>query len=195
MPFSPSRPPPLLLFVACLVALLGMLPGCAEEADGAATAGATGGAEVRVAGSLQTSLALVIFGVDTVRAEVADTPEARERGLRHRTELPEDGGMLFVYGTPAHLTFWMRDTPLPLDIAFLDGAGVVVDLQAMEPESDRLHTSRLRALYALEVNRGWFERHGVGVGDTARIVFLPRATGSVPGGRGSHRSPDLTPGG
>jgi uncharacterized protein len=118
--------------------------------------------------------ALVILGNDTVHAEVADTPEARERGLMHRTELAESEGMLFVYSSMATRSFWMRNTLIPLDIAFLDDGQVIVDIQHMEPETDTLHTSTAPAMFALEVPRGWFASRGIEVGAQARIVFERR---------------------
>ena len=116
-------------------------------------------------------MAWVIFGADTVLAEVADTPEARERGLMHRTELGENAGMLFVYTSSAPRSFWMRNTLIPLDIAFLDEAQVVVDIQAMEPLSEAFTDSARPAMFALETNQGWFEARGIGVGAQARIVY------------------------
>jgi uncharacterized membrane protein (UPF0127 family) len=138
-------------------------------ATGAPEGGEAG--SVAPAASPPRGMAWVIFGSDTVRAEVADTPQLRERGLMHRTELGEHEGMLFVYSSEAPRAFWMRDTYIPLDIAFLDAGQVVVDLQAMEPETEVLHESRVPAMFALEVNQGWFQRHGVEVGAVAQIVY------------------------
>ncbi len=115
--------------------------------------------------------AWVIFGSDTVLAEVARTPEARERGLMFRQELPKGRGMLFVFPEVAIRSFWMRNTFVPLDIAFLDEHLVVVDIQAMEPQTEDLHQSARPAMFALEVPQGWFGEKGIRVGDTARVVF------------------------
>lgn len=115
--------------------------------------------------------AWVVLGSDTVLAEVADTPEARERGLMHRTELADDHGMLFVFRDVAPRSFWMRDTYIPLDIAFLDREQVIVDIQQMEPETDELTESSAPAMFALEVRQNWFAEQGIQVGDEARIVF------------------------
>jgi len=115
--------------------------------------------------------AWVILGSDTVRAEVAETPEARQRGLMHRTTLPEGEGMLFVFSSMEVRSFWMRDTLLPLDIAFLDDRLVILDVQEMAPGSDRLHVSSGPAMFALEVPGGWFQARGIGPGTQARIVF------------------------
>ncbi len=115
--------------------------------------------------------AWVIFESDTVTAEIADTPEARERGLMFRDHLPDGQGMLFVFGDEATRSFWMRDTYIPLDIAFLDRSQSIVDIQQMEPETEEFHNSTRPAMFALEVPQGWFEEQGIGVGDRARIVF------------------------
>lgn len=122
-------------------------------------------------GAPQPERARVVFGTDTVHAEVARTSEERARGLSGRDSLPEHRGMLFVYEDEAVRSFWMRDTRIPLDIAFLDASGRVVDIQSMEPMSRRFHDSGAPAAYALEVERGWFRRHGVRVGCVAEIVF------------------------
>jgi len=104
-----------------------------------------------------------------VAVEIADDEAERNRGLMHRDSLPEDHGMLFVYPEEGERSFWMRNTRIPLDIAFLDRQGTIVDIQTMEPESDELHTSRRPAMYALEMIRGWFGEHGVEIGDRVRF--------------------------
>ena len=115
--------------------------------------------------------AWVIFGSDTVTAEIADTPEDRERGLMFRDQLPAGQGMLFVFSDEATRSFWMRDTYIPLDIAFLNRSQRVVDIQQMEPETEEFHSSARPAMFALEVPQGWFEEQGIGIGDRAQIVF------------------------
>ena len=107
-----------------------------------------------------------------VWVEVADRPEERRRGLMFREVLPTDEGMLFVFEREEPLSFWMKDTVIPLSIAFISGDGEIVDIQDMEPLDDRTsHRSARPALYALEMNRGWFERHRVEVGE--RVEFQP----------------------
>lgn len=178
-----------------LLALLGLLlPGaCGDpggEGAGSATASgraASGGAEAadgagggraelegqEAAGSDSASepggeVRIRVAGIP-VTVEVADESSERERGLMGRDSLPDDHGMLFVYGQEATRSFWMRNTRIPLSIAFLDRRGHVVDIQQMDPESDSLYTSRQPAMYALEMDRGWFREHGVAVGD--RVEF------------------------
>ncbi|MEJ2477415.1 MAG: DUF192 domain-containing protein [Desulfobacterales bacterium] len=98
--------------------------------------------------------------------ELATTPEARSCGLSLRDNLPANRGMLFVYAEPEILTFWMKNTRMPLSIAFIDAAGRVVGIQKMSPfPTTTVYASSVPALYALEVNQGWFEENGVGVGD------------------------------
>lgn len=115
--------------------------------------------------------AWVIFGADTVTAEVARTDEERGRGLMNRESLGPDAGMLFIFPEQSVRSFWMQNTYIPLDIAFMDREFLVVDIQQMEPMSTTSHTSRAPAMYALEVNQGWFEAHGVRVGDRPEVVF------------------------
>lgn len=141
-----------------------------------------GGLEAAVAGSAVAAppvadrapapaTAWVVFGTDTVVAEVARTSEERNRGLMHRESLEEDAGMLFVFPEVSVRSFWMQNTYIPLDIAFMDPSFRIVDIQQMEPMTTDSHTSRAPAMYALEVNKGWFEAHGVKVGDQPEVVF------------------------
>jgi uncharacterized protein len=115
--------------------------------------------------------AWVIFGADTVRAEVAATTQQRERGLMGRTELPEGTGMLFVFEDFEVRRFWMRNTPIPLDIGFLDQRQVLFDVQAMNPFDEELTESTGPAMFALEVPQGWFASKGILPGTQARVVF------------------------
>jgi uncharacterized membrane protein (UPF0127 family) len=117
--------------------------------------------------------AWVIFGTDTVQAELARSYEEREKGLMFRESLAKGRGMLFVFPDAQTRSFWMKDTFLPLDIAYLDAELRIVDIQAMEPESLESHPSALPAMFALEVPLGWFSEVGIAVGDGARVVFGP----------------------
>lgn len=110
-------------------------------------------------------------GVHRISAEIASRPEDRNRGLMFRESLPDDHGMLFVFEQEQPLRFWMRNTTIPLSIAFADARGRIVHIADLEPLDDRLVPSRYPARYALEMGRGWFERHAVFVGD--RIHGLP----------------------
>jgi uncharacterized membrane protein (UPF0127 family) len=117
--------------------------------------------------------AWVIFGDDTVHAEIARTSEERGRGLMYRDDLPPGRGMLFVFSDSAVRSFWMSNTYIPLDIAYLDENLRIVDIQAMEPETTDPHPSALPAMFALEVPLGWFDERGIEVGAEARVVFGP----------------------
>lgn len=108
----------------------------------------------------------------TLEVELATTPEAIQTGLMRRTSLPEMRGMLFdfsLYGDSVAIPFYMKNTYIPLSIAFISGEGVILDIQDMEPLSETLHHPAKPYHYALEVNRGWFNRHGVGVGDSIQF--------------------------
>lgn len=115
--------------------------------------------------------AWVIFETDTVVAEVARTPEEREQGLMYRESLEGGRGMLFVFPDSQIRSFWMRNTFVPLDIAYLDENLRIVDIQAMDPETDEAHPSARPAMFALEVPQGWFEAKGIQVGAQARVLF------------------------
>jgi hypothetical protein len=108
-----------------------------------------------------------------MEVEVARTEAERQTGLMRRQTLADDGGMLFVFPVSGRHCFWMKDTPLPLSVAFLDDAGTVIQIGDMEPLSESLHCVADSARYAIEMNAGWFRRHAVTVGD--RVTGLPPA--------------------
>ena len=89
-----------------------------------------------------------------------------------RESLPPDAGMLFVFPHERVLSFWMKNTPLPLSIAYADREGRIVRIADLEPHDERGVSSGRPALYALEMNRGWFKRKGVMAGD--RLRKLPQ---------------------
>lgn len=111
----------------------------------------------------------VRVGGVALRVEVAATPEERQVGLSGRSEVPAGTGMLFVSPEPAKLSFWMKDTQVPLTVAFLDGEGRITQMEEMTPGSEQLHTSLTPVRCALEVPRGWFRQVGVEVG--AQVEF------------------------
>ena len=82
-----------------------------------------------------------------------------------RESLAEDQGMLFAYPEERILGFWMKNTLIPLDIAYINREGRIVDIKQMEPQSTQTHNSAAPAMYALEMNQGWFEANGIRVGD------------------------------
>jgi uncharacterized protein len=107
----------------------------------------------------------------TVRVEIPDNASEFNRGLMYRTALVEDQGMLFIYEEEQKLSFWMKNTLIPLSIAFIDSEGRIVDIQDMKPLDDDPpdYVSAKPAQYALEVNQGFFEERGVEVGDRAEL--------------------------
>lgn len=115
-------------------------------------------------------------GGAVLQAEVAADPEARERGLMFRRELPEDTGMLFVMPELSYGAFWMRDTFVPLSIAFLDAGGMILDISDMEAFDETAVGPDEPFLYALEVPQGWFALRGVYPGDSCAISLPPGLT-------------------
>lgn len=122
------------------------------------------------------------FGLKTVelkilnanlKAEVADTPQASENGLMFRDSLPEDRGMLFVFEQPKTASFWMRNTKIPLSIAYIDSRGKILEIRSLKPlDETAVLSASDRVAFALEVNQGWFGRHGISPG--AQIDGMPR---------------------
>ena len=109
-----------------------------------------------------------------LQVELALTESTRERGLMFRKELPDGTGMLFVFEADTSGPFWMRNTYVPLSIAFIDRAGTIIDIKDMQPRSEALVSSGVPARYALEVNQGWYARHGVQSGDSlGRLPATP----------------------
>lgn len=96
-----------------------------------------------------------------LEVELAMTPESRARGLMHRESLPEDHGMLFIFEDSRPMSFWMKNTLIPLSIAYIRQDWVILEIYDMEPESLEPVSSRNPARYALEVNQGYFEDHGI----------------------------------
>jgi uncharacterized protein len=117
------------------------------------------------------------IGAQVLNIEVARTNEQLEHGLMFRHALAEDAGMLFVYHRPIELSFWMKNTFIPLSIGYFDANKELIDIQDMAPMKSEMQTdtpsyrSRGLAQYALEVNQGWFQRHNVGL--HARFAELP----------------------
>ncbi len=120
-----------------------------------------------------SSRAWVIFGADTVVAEVARTAEERAEGLMYRESVPDGTGMLFVFEDNTPRSFWMQNTYVALDIAFLDPSFTVVDILQMEPLTTDTHESAAPAMFALEVRKGWFAEKGIAEGARAEVVFGP----------------------
>ena len=103
-------------------------------------------------------------GMHQIDAQVALTPQQRAIGLMHRKEMPTHEGMLFVFEQPAVQCFWMKNTVLPLTAAFVDDAGVIVNLVDMQPLDERSHCSTKPVRFVLEMNQGWFAKKGLKAG-------------------------------
>ena len=109
------------------------------------------------------------FGEVAISVEIARTEKQRNRGLMFRTELKDGEGMLFVFEKEQMLSFWMKDTRIPLSIAFVSPDGRILEIRNMEPHDTTGVRSTRSALYALEVPQGWFERVGIRSGDRLEI--------------------------
>jgi uncharacterized membrane protein (UPF0127 family) len=106
-------------------------------------------------------------------AEVADTPQTSANGLMFRDSLPEDHGMLFIFEKPDTASFWMRNTKIPLSIAYIDSAGNILEIKSLRPlDETPVASTSSEVAFALEVNEGWFMRNGVSMG--AKISGIPR---------------------
>lgn len=120
--------------------------------------------------------AWVIFGTDTVLAEVASLPEQRGQGLMGRDSVPDGTGMLFVFPTVEERSFWMKDTRVSLDVAFFDEAYRVIGIMQLEALDETVVDSGAPTAFALEVRKGWFGEQGIELGTTAKVVFGPGMT-------------------
>jgi uncharacterized protein len=163
---------PIFITMLLLVALL-LVSGCGGGSEKAETPSEEVSPET-TAVAVPDETATV--GINTARgervevqAEIADEEDEQKRGLMERTALAEDAGMLFVFRGERPLSFWMKDTLIPLSIAYIDGDGGIVDIQDMQPLDESSHPSAAPAQYALEVNQGFFEARGVQVGDEADL--------------------------
>jgi len=104
----------------------------------------------------------VIIHNKLILVELAQTQAERIKGLQGRTSLGRNRGMLFIFDQEDYLRFWMKDTLIPLSIAFIDKHKKIVDIQRMEPRrSDIIYISSKKSKYALEMNAGWFEKNGI----------------------------------
>jgi uncharacterized membrane protein (UPF0127 family) len=116
----------------------------------------------------------VTIGSEKLTVEVVDTPEQRALGLMNRFSLQTDHGMLFVFDKPQRMAFWMKNTYIPLSIAFVDASGIILNIDDMRPQDESTHWSRADALYAIEVKQGWFAAKGITAG--MKVGGLPPAS-------------------
>jgi len=101
----------------------------------------------------------------SLRVELANTDESRRIGLMHRRSMADNQGMLFVYEQPALHAMWMKNTLIPLAVAFIDGDGRIINIEEMLPQTLDTHGAQAPASYSLEVNQGWFAKRGIKAGD------------------------------
>ena len=102
--------------------------------------------------------------------EIADTLETQEKGLMGRDSLDEDKGMLFVYDRDSRKSFWMKNTKIPLSLAYIATDGTIREIYDLEPLSTKIVDSKYSVRYVLEVNQGAFERHGIKIGDKVEFI-------------------------
>jgi len=110
--------------------------------------------------------------IASVKAEIAISQEERSQGLMYREKLPDGEGMLFIFENDQILSFWMKNTYIPLSIAYITSNGRIIDIKDLYPHDENSVLSSRSARYALEVPQGWFNRAGVGIGDRIRIEEL-----------------------
>jgi uncharacterized membrane protein (UPF0127 family) len=109
-------------------------------------------------------------GINVIRAEVASTDPMREKGLMFRHSLGGNQGMVFLFDDSQQECMWMKNTLIPLSVAFMDEQGRILNIEDMAPQTETNHCSRGGARYALEMNLGWFTAHGVRPGMTIQGI-------------------------
>ncbi|AUN95569.1 DUF192 domain-containing protein [Pseudazoarcus pumilus] len=120
---------------------------------------------VGVAAAQQMPLVQLTAGMYRITAEMANTPQTRQVGLMHRESMAENRGMVFVFEYDARHCMWMKNTLIPLSVAFLARDGTILNIADMQPQTETSHCAAKSARYALEMNEGWFDERGIGAGD------------------------------
>jgi uncharacterized membrane protein (UPF0127 family) len=126
-----------------------------------------------LAAGAQSPTVALSAGKHPIQAEVASTSESRMTGLMHRKSLPTDRGMLFVFPDVGPHCMWMKNTYVPLSVAFIDEQHTIVSIHDMQPQTEDSHCAAKPARYALEMNQGWFVKRDVKPG--AKISGLDKA--------------------
>lgn len=111
-------------------------------------------------------------GIQLIQAEVASSESQREKGLMFREQLGTNQGMVFVFDFLSRPCMWMKNTLLPLSVAFMDDGGRIINIEDMRAQTLDSHCAARAARYALEMNLGWFSKHGIGPGQ--KLGGLPR---------------------
>ena len=109
----------------------------------------------------QLPIAELTAGFHRIEAEVASDQASQAKGLMHRRSMPANHGMLFVFSRTDRHCMWMRNTLLPLSVAFLDAQGKIINIEDMKPQTEDNHCAASPAPYALEMNLGWFSGKGL----------------------------------
>ena len=112
------------------------------------------------------------IGIHVIQAEAAITPAQREQGLMHREKMGPNEGMVFLFESPTTICMWMKNTLLPLSVAFIDEQGKIVNIADMQPHSQESHCGAKPVKYALEMNQGWFRQKNIKPGTL--VDGLPR---------------------
>ncbi len=103
-------------------------------------------------------------GIHVIQAEVASTTGTRAQGLMQRKTMAQGAGMLFLFDESASHCMWMKDTLIPLSVAFIDERGQIVNIADMQPLDETTHCASRPVRYALEMNQGWFKKRGISPG-------------------------------
>ena len=114
----------------------------------------------------------VKVGGHDLKVEIAETEPQREQGLMYRKSLGRNEGMLFLFGEPAYHSMWMKNTLIPLSVAFIDANGEILNILDMDPETLDAHMAAGPAVYAIEANKGWFTGNRIKAGD--KVTGLPK---------------------
>ena len=125
------------------------------------SAALAGGAVAQDAAQPRLDTVNLVAGMHNIKAELARTPQQRQIGMMHRTQMASHEGMLFVFEQPAPQCFWMKNTLLPLSIAFIADDGSIVNIADMQPQSEKSHCSAQPVRFALEMNQSWFDKRGI----------------------------------
>lgn len=115
-----------------------------------------------------SELVLISIKGEELFVEIADEHHERQQGLMFRKSLPENRGMLFVFDEEDYRSFWMRNTRIPLSLAYIHADGTISEIVVLHPFDERPLKSKSKVKYALEVNKGWFEKYGIRQGE--RII-------------------------
>jgi len=117
---------------------------------------------------IRFSKSALTIGTRKIQVEVAKTEQERQRGLMYRKSLGRDKGMLFAFGAPAQACMWMKNTHIPLSVAFIDHAGRIVNIEDMQPQTTISHCGKGLVWYALEMNQGWFSKNHIQPGNLVK---------------------------